>query len=132
MTSFARIFLCIAGLLVTASLAAAGLKSEAIAADRLYRALNSDTPPRVVDIRSPDEFSSGHIAGAESIPVPLLARHLGELKQSGNLVLYCNDSRLTRMAEQILMKKNFTGFRHLDGGMNAWMDGELPIETSLD
>ena len=114
------------------SVEAAGLKSEAISPALLDRALNSQVPPQVVDVRSPDEYSSGHIPGARSIPFPLLAKHLDELRESNGLVLYCNDSRLTRMAENILLRKKVTEFKHLEGGLRAWTDAELPIETSLD
>lgn len=124
--------LLICTLVFSLSVGAAGLKSEAITPDFLNQALNSQAPPKLVDVRSPDEYSSGHIPSAKSIPLPLLAKHLDELKESSNLVLYCNDSRLTRMAERILLGKKVNEFRHLEGGLRAWTDAELPIETSLD
>lgn len=113
-------------------LAAAGLKSEAITAGDLQAALNGQTPPLVVDIRSPDEYSSGHVPHAKSIPLPLLPKHLPELSAANDLVLYCNDSRLTRMAERLLMRKKIKEFRHLSGGLRAWTEAELPLETSLE
>ena len=127
-----KLSLLLSVILLSFSVAASGLKSEAISASTLQQSLDSQHPPLVVDIRSPDEYSSGHIPGSISIPVPLLIRNLETLKNSNDLVLYCNDSRLTRVAEQMLMRKKVEEFRHLGGGFNAWSDAELPIETSLD
>ena len=48
-----------------------------------------------------------------------------------NTVLYCNDLRFTRVAEQILMKGGVKGFSHLEGGFTAWTREGLPVEQSL-
>lgn len=127
-----KVNLLVWSLTLSLSVGAAGLKSEAISPGLLKQALNSPAPPQVVDVRSPDEYSSGHIPSAKSIPFPLLTKHLDELKESSDLVLYCNDSRLTRMAERILLKKKVIEFRHLGGGLRAWTDAEFPIQTSLE
>ena len=108
------------------------LKSAAIDPGKLNQWLSSQQPPLVVDVRSPDEFSSGHIPRAVNIPLPLLARRLDEMRKAADLVLYCNDSRLTRMAERILMQKRLHDFMHLHGGLNAWEAARLPIENSLE
>ena len=132
MTQLTKLILLTWGLLITFALGAAELKSAAITPDLLYQALNDQNPPLLVDIRSPDEYSSGHIPQAINIPMPLLAKRLSELKQAGDLVLYCNDSRLTRMAERILLRKKFKDFKHLGGGYKAWSETNLPIETRLE
>ena len=116
----------------SSGIGAAGLKSEPITPVLLNQALNSKAPPKLVDVRSPDEYSSGHIPGARSIPFPLLAKHIDELRETSGLVLYCNDSRLTRMAERVLLGNKVSEFKHLGGGLRAWTNAELPIETSLD
>ena len=132
MTRFKRIGLLAIGLALALEVGAAGLKSEAVEPERLQQALGNGNPPLLVDVRSPDGYSSGHIPSAVNIPVPLLARRLDELRQAEDLVLYCNDSRLTRMAERILLHKKIKDFRHLEGGLDAWTEADLPIETSLD
>jgi len=119
------------GLVVVSSLAATELKSASITPDLLYQSLNGHHPPLLVDIRSPDEFSSGHIPGSVSIPLPLLTQRVDDLSKAADLVLYCNDSRLTRMAERILLRNKIDGFRHLGGGFKAWSEAQLPTETSF-
>jgi hydroxyacylglutathione hydrolase len=110
---------------------AAGLSSPPLAPVELNRRLAHPDPPLVVDVRSPDLHSAGHIPGAVNIPAPLLRKKLVELSQAEELVLYCNDSRLTRIAEQILVKNRVQRFSHLEGGFNAWENEKLPVETSL-
>ena len=108
------------------------LSSPPIEPVRLKQLLSDDRPPLVVDVRSPDEYSSGHIANSINIPVPLIAKRLDELRAAPELVLYCNDTRFTRMAETILINSKVYGFMHLSGGLNAWQDANLPLEISFE
>jgi Rhodanese-like domain. len=49
---------------------------QAITAVDLHEKLSSGNKPTLLDVREPVEFRSGHIAGAQMIP-------LGELKKNG-------------------------------------------------
>jgi rhodanese-related sulfurtransferase len=112
--------------------AGAGLRSPAIDPHQLNERLSGDNPPLVIDVRSPDQYSSEHIPGALSIPAPLVKNHLEEIKAAGdNAVLYCNDLHFTRVAEQILTKSGVKGFSHLEGGFTAWTREGLPVEQTL-
>ena len=128
-----KLILCTSLLLNAATLhAGGGLRSPAIDPQQLNERLAGDNPPLVIDVRSPDQYSSEHIPGAVSIPAPLVKNHLEEIKAAGdNAVLYCNDLRFTRVAEQILMKSGVKGFYHLEGGFTAWTHEGLPVEQSL-
>ncbi|MBB1036900.1 rhodanese-like domain-containing protein, partial [Dietzia natronolimnaea] len=46
-----------------------------IAPADLRDAMDSDTPPTVIDVRSGAEYSSVHIRGSYNVPLPLLAEH---------------------------------------------------------
>jgi rhodanese-related sulfurtransferase len=121
-------------LLVVAASAAPGatrLVSSGVAPEALRQRLEASDPLLLIDVRSPDEYSSGHIPGAVSIPAPTLVRHLDEIRQARDPVLYCNDTRLTRFSEQLLAQKGVTGFAHLEGGLDAWTAEGLPMENSL-
>ena len=119
-------------LLFVATLAqAAGLRSPGTDPRELNEQLEAGDAPLVIDVRTPDEYSSGHVPGAVNWPVPTVTRHLDEIRQAPKVVLYCNDMRFTRMAEQLLLKSRVTGFSHLEGGLTAWREAGLPLETSL-
>ncbi len=124
--------LLLAGLSSAAILAqAAGLRSPGVEPQVLSDRLASRDAPLVIDVRTPDEYSSGHVPGAVNMPVPTVTKHLDEIREAPEVVLYCNDTQFTRMAEQLLLKSKVKGFSHLEGGLTAWREGGLPLETSL-
>ena len=119
-------------LLGAAVVLAGSLRSPGITPQQLNSRLSGETPPLLIDVRSPGEYSSAHIPGAVSIPAPTITRTLDQIEAAGaNAVLYCNDLRFTKFAEQALMKKGVTGFYHLEGGLNGWRDAGLELESSL-
>jgi rhodanese-related sulfurtransferase len=116
----------------TAAQAGGGLRSPAIGPHQLNERLGGANPPLVIDVRSPDQYSSEHIPGAVSIPAPLVKKHLEDIEAAGaNAVLYCNDLRFTRVAEQTLMRSGVKGFSHLEGGFTGWTREGLPVEQTL-
>jgi rhodanese-related sulfurtransferase len=110
---------------------AAGLRSPGIAPVELQSRLGMADAPLVVDVRSPTEYSAGHVPGAINIPAPTVPRHLEELRRAQDVVLYCNDRRFTAVAERLLTKAKVSGYSHLDGGLTAWREQGLPLETAL-
>ena len=110
---------------------AAGLRSPGVDPGDLNGRLKAADTPLVIDVRTPDQYSSGHIPGAVNMPVPTVTKHLDEIREAPEVVLYCNDTQFTRMAEQLLLKSKVKGFSHLEGGLTAWRNQGLPLETSL-
>lgn len=57
----------------------------------------------IVDVRSPEEFSGGHVADSLNIPLPELQDRLGELKALEQpLILCCASGGRSGMAQQML------------------------------
>ena len=74
----------------------------------------------LLDVRSPEEFSGGHIAGAISIPVQELAGRVGELgNEAGEIVVYCQSGGRSAMATRLLQSNGFTNVHDL-GGIGQW------------
>ncbi|HEX6121710.1 MAG TPA: rhodanese-like domain-containing protein [Ktedonobacterales bacterium] len=87
--------------------------------------------PVVVDVRDPEEYAAGHVAGALNVPLDQLAARLGELPAGREVVTYCNmqhrgASRGERAA-QLLRERGYPA-RALDGGLPAWREAGLPTE----
>lgn len=76
----------------------------------------------ILDVRTPSEFSGGHLPGAQNIPVQLLPRKIKDLeKQSAQPVLvYCASGGRSPGAVSILLKNNFTDIYHLSRGISSW------------
>lgn len=92
--------------------------------DELKAAQGKDTPT-VVDVRSPDEYSEGHVPDAINIPVDELDERSAELPQDRPVVTYCNmyhpgSSRGGRAADLL----QALGFQTsaLNGGYPAWLE----------
>ena len=90
------------------------------------------TPPVIVDLRPPEEFSGklGHIRGAINIPFKDLKARIDELRGStGNrpIVLVDRDDRLAHAVAPIFRYEGFGWFYVLKGGMKAWNARKLPV-----
>ena len=90
----------------------------------LRDALDSNTPPTVIDVRSPAEYSSVHIRGSYNVPLPLLAEHGEEFasRLPGQVVLICQSGNRARQAGERLeaVGVNPDSVTVLDGGIASY------------
>lgn len=71
----------------------------------------------LLDVRTPMEFSMGHIEGAKNIPVQELGARFREIPK-GDVVIYCRSGARSAAAAQFLRSQ---GYEVLDiGPMSAW------------
>ncbi len=68
----------------------------------------------VVDVRSPQEFASGHVPGSRNIPLGQLNQRIGELKKLKKPVVLCCASGMRSGAATGTLKKH--GFECCNGG----------------
>lgn len=82
----------------------------------------------VVDVRPVDEYVSGHIPGAVSIPLDQLASRLADLPASGDIVAYCRGAycALSYEAVRLLQTRGRPATRLADG-MLEWRLADLPV-----
>ena len=84
--------------------------------------LGSAAPPRVLDVRTPGEFDTAHIAGAYNVPLDLLREHRDEISRhlDDEVVLVCRSGQRAAQAEESLRDAGLTNVHILDGGIAAW------------
>jgi len=89
-----------------------------------------DTSIFILDVRTPSEFSEGHIPRAEMVSVGELADKIETIEQYKNkpVFVYCRSGNRSIAAVQILTKRGFTNIYHLNGGIKSWIKEGLPIE----
>jgi rhodanese-related sulfurtransferase len=64
---------------------------------------------KVVDVRTPAEFATGHVPGALNIPHDQMEARHGEIgPPSTPVLLYCKSGRRTEVAEHVLREKGFS------------------------
>jgi rhodanese-related sulfurtransferase len=94
-----------------------------VTADRLKQELAVHGRILVLDVREPDEFASGHIAGAVNVPVRQLPARVKELPQDKSLkiVAYCASGVRSAYATMFLRVYGFGDVRTLDRGIRGWV-----------
>jgi rhodanese-related sulfurtransferase len=89
---------------------------------RLRTLLDSGSPPCLLDVRTPAEFETAHIAGSYNVPLDLLRAHRDEIVRSldRDVVLVCRSGQRAAQAEETLRKAGLLNAHVLDGGITAW------------
>ena len=76
---------------------------------------------QVVDVRSPEEWTSGHMPGAIHIPLAQLPDRVGELDASAPIVLHCKGGGRSSIATSFLQSRGLSNVSNLAGGFDAWV-----------
>jgi len=87
----------------------------------------------VLDVRPPEVYAAGHIAGALSLPLAELRRGLADLPTSRKIVAYCRGPYCVLAAEavRLLRQRGFDAVR-LSDGYPEWRDAGLPITNTSE
>jgi rhodanese-related sulfurtransferase len=91
--------------------------------------LRDEPATRLLDVRTPAEFETEHIAGAYNVPLDTLAEHGAEIRAhvTDPVVLVCRSGQRARRAEEALGAAGMTNLHVLDGGMTAWAAERRPV-----
>jgi len=75
---------------------------------------------RIIDVRTPDEFSSGHVANAINIPLQYIPSSLSKVgKPTRPVVLYCRSGSRSSAAKRMLESNGFTAVFDM-GAISNW------------
>ncbi|KQZ90882.1 sulfurtransferase [Phycicoccus sp. Root563] len=85
--------------------------------------------PRLLDVRSPAEFTTAHIPGSYNVPLDLLREHKGELRThlGDDVVLVCRSGARAAQAETVLATTGLENLHVLTGGITAWEAAGGPL-----
>jgi rhodanese-related sulfurtransferase len=95
-------------------------RTERLAPSALAERLAAEQPPLVLDVRGPNEWASGAIAGAVNHDVAHLGASLDELPRERPLVVYCSSGYRSAIAASLLEGAGFQHVSDLAGGLAAW------------
>ena len=83
---------------------------------------------RLLDVRTPGEYETAHIAGAYNVPLDTLSEHAREIRSvSSPVVLVCQSGQRAKVAEDALRKAGMANLHLLDGGLNGWIAAGQPV-----
>lgn len=78
---------------------------------------------RIIDVRTPAEYSAGHLPGAVNIDVESssFGAEIAGLDKTVTYAVYCRSGNRSKVASQQLADAGFTHVYDLAGGINAWI-----------
>lgn len=103
-----------------------GKPAPTLNALELNEKLKNGRRPLVIDVRQPDEYRSGHIAGAKLMPLGELRRRMKELPQNREIVCVCASGNRSGSATRMLVGAGFDAV-NMKGGMLSWRRASFPV-----
>jgi rhodanese-related sulfurtransferase len=92
----------------------------------------SDRSLVLLDVRTPAEYTEGHLPGAINIPHTELASRVAELSDARDrdIVVYCRSGTRAEQALGVLKDAGFSRLFHLDGDYQRWSAEKRPVTTT--
>lgn len=123
-------YLAIAGLAVYLAYVKGWIASdfESISPKQAYELLQKDPNIALLDVRTPEEYRTQHIAGSTLIPVQVLNENLSKLAsvKGKKIIVYCHSGTRSVAASRILAKNGFIPL-NVTGGITAWKGEGLSV-----
>jgi len=84
----------------------------------------------VIDVRDASAYSDSHLPGARNIPLAQFESRLAELEKfKSNPIVVCGAGGEAERAVKLLRKQGFEKAAGLEGGLKAWTEAGLPVES---
>ena len=87
----------------------------------------------LLDVREPDEYAMGHLAGSVLMPRGVLEFKLSAtpalLARDLKVVIYCKTSGRAALAAQTMKTMGYLNVCSIAGGMDAWQAAGKPVIT---
>lgn len=80
----------------------------------------------VLDVRTPQEFTQGHIASAVNLPLDEVGARAAEVPGDKPVYVICRSGNRSAQASEIL-KKAGKDVKNVGGGMNDWQAAGYPV-----
>lgn len=86
---------------------------------------------KIIDVRTPEEYNEGFIKGAVNINWNAgdFETVISQFGKEQKLYLYCKSGTRSGNAYELLKKLGYKNVYNLVGGITAWQEAQLPIET---
>ena len=83
----------------------------------------------ILDVRTPEEYSDGHIENALNLDVKSesFTEQAVKLDKGKTYLLHCRSGSRSEMAVKIMEKSGFTDIYEIGGGFEEWKNEGLPV-----
>jgi rhodanese-related sulfurtransferase len=82
---------------------------------------------QLIDVRQPEEWEAGRIAGARHIELAQLTNQVRAVDPARPVIFYCRSGSRSGMATQAFLRAGFDAHNML-GGLLDWAAAGLPLE----
>lgn len=91
-----------------------------------YQTTYANNEHLLVDVRTAEEYNSGHIPGAINLALQDLPQKMDTLPKDQPIVVYCRSGARSNSAAQMLNEAGFDNIYDL-GGIQRWQSQGLPV-----
>jgi phage shock protein E len=98
-------------------------------AQSLIQERQGDESFMIIDVRNPEEYAGGHIAGAVNVCYLCSTFNdaIGALDKAKTYLVYCGSDHRSPLAEAAMLQQGFTNLYNLTGGLAQWTNDGLPV-----
>jgi hydroxyacylglutathione hydrolase len=82
----------------------------------------------ILDVRTPQEYAAGRIAGSQNIPLGELPRRLDEVPRDQPVLVHCEGGTRSAIAASVLSAAGWRSVIDLTGGFSDWQAAGNPVE----
>jgi phage shock protein E len=115
--------------LLSSAMLASAADSANVTPDQAEKLLKEKKDIVVLDVRTPEEFKEGHIAGAKNVDFQSedFKKQVAALDKSKTYLLHCAAGGRSARALKVLDEDKFSHVYHLNGGFSAWKEAGKPV-----
>lgn len=82
----------------------------------------------LLDVRTPQEFSQGKLAGATLIPIGELERRFREVPKNRPVIVYCAVGARSKPAAGFLAQQGYKDVYNVTDGLVGWYRNGYPVQ----
>lgn len=115
--------------LLSAAMLASAADSQNVTPDQAEKLLKEKKDVVVLDVRTPEEFKSGHIAGAKNVDFQSddFKKQVAALDKSKTYLVHCAAGGRSSRALKVLDENKIGQVYHMDAGFSGWKEAGKPV-----
>lgn len=82
----------------------------------------------LLDVRTPQEYSQGKLAGSVLIPIGEFQRRIGEVPKNRPIVVYCAVGSRSKSVAGFLSQQGYRDVYNMTDGIVGWYRNGFPIQ----
>ena len=82
----------------------------------------------LLDVRTPQEYSQGKLAGSVLIPIGEFERRIGEVPKNKTIVVYCAVGSRSKPVANFLAQQGYNDVYNMTDGIVGWYRNGFPVQ----